>query len=70
MENLKKKKPGQGYLQIEFWGGWIYDDESKICDKIKGRVLFSIEEKERRGGCADGYNFNTTDGFHYGNYQW
>jgi len=57
--------------------GWICDDESLICDKIKeGRVLFSVKEEEEEEeeemeegemrGCLASYNLNITDGFTYG----
>jgi hypothetical protein len=54
-----KIEPEYGYWQTKCWGGWICDDKSLICNKIRW-VLFSPEKERRRrrrnGGGMRGSN--------------
>jgi len=50
---LKKIKVKQRYWHNECWSDWIYNDESFVCDKIRGArvlcvVFYKIKGRRRR----------------------
>ena len=47
-ESSKQIEPKQGYWQTECRSDCIYDDESLICDKIRGGVVFCRKKKHKK----------------------
>lgn len=47
-ESSKQIKLKHGYWQTEYWCDCIYDDESLICNKIKGLLLYVEKKKEEK----------------------